>query len=281
MLVVADAPALLEALERLSRHRIVFVAGLPGTGKSLLLHQLAHLAHQGGRTVHLLQWDVVRPVFEASATGAQYPTVGGVTHAVVRMAAGRWVRSAVVAWERAHHGAGHLLLGEAPFVGNRFVELARVEHDDAEPLLAGAATRFVLPVPSHDVRAHLEAERVRRAAAPRHPREREDAPPDVLRASWRHVVDVGRALGVATAANDGYDPAVYRAVYAHVLRHRRSEVLALDTILATDELSVYDFRFPRRDVVPGPGETDGFIDSVARHYPEPSALDADVDRWWR
>lgn len=279
MLVVSGAPALLAALERLSRLRMVFVAGLPGTGKSLLLHQLAHLAHGAGRSVHLLQWDVARPAFEASGAGQRYPVARGVTHAVVRKAVGAWVRSAVVRWHREHPGAGDLLLGEAPFVGNRFVELAQQDDDDAEPLLAGTSTRFVLPVPSREVRAHLEAERARRAAAPRHPREREDAPPDVLRALWRHLLDVGRALGIAVSETDTYDAEVYRAVYAHVLRHRTTDVLALDTILATDRFSVYDFTVPRRDVVPEPGEPDRFIEAVERRYPDRTALD--VDRWWR
>lgn len=281
MLVVASAPALLAALECLARLRTVVVAGLPGTGKSLLLHQLAHLAHDAGRRVHLLQWDVARPVFEASRAGQRYPVAGGVTHAVVRKAVGAWVRSAVVRWHRDHPGASDLLLGEAPFVGNRFVELARREEDDAEPLLAGASTRFVLPVPSREVRAHLEAERARRAAAPRHPREREDAPPDVLQALWRHLLDVGRVLGIGGAATEAYDAEVYRGVYAHVLRHRTTDVLALDTILATDRFSVYDFTVPRRDVVPEPGEPDRVIEGVERRYPDRSLLDADVDRWWR
>jgi adenylylsulfate kinase-like enzyme len=51
---------------------MVFLAGLPGTGKSLLAHQLAHMASDAGRTIHLLQWDVARPVFEASAAGTPH-----------------------------------------------------------------------------------------------------------------------------------------------------------------------------------------------------------------
>ena len=63
-------PALHERLTGLAGSaRMVFVAGLPGTGKSLVIHQLAHLAADAGRAVHLLQWDVARPVFEASAAG--------------------------------------------------------------------------------------------------------------------------------------------------------------------------------------------------------------------
>jgi len=89
--VVVDADRrLAERIHALADRRLVFFAGLPGTGKSLLVHQLVHLATGVGRRVHLLQWDVARPVFEASPAGRRYPLADGVTHAVIRSAAGRW-----------------------------------------------------------------------------------------------------------------------------------------------------------------------------------------------
>jgi len=111
---------------------MVFFAGLPGTGKSLLAHQLAHLASGAGRRIHLLQWDVARPVFEAAPAGRRYPLVDGVTHAVIRKAAGLWVRHAVAGWSERHRGPEPLLVGETPLVGNRFVELAQQADDAAE-----------------------------------------------------------------------------------------------------------------------------------------------------
>ena len=75
-----EGSPLFETLAALARDaRLVFFAGLPGTGKSLLIHQLAHLAHGRGRHVHLLQRDVARPVFEASRAGRRHPQVHGVT----------------------------------------------------------------------------------------------------------------------------------------------------------------------------------------------------------
>src|SRR5262249_16806551 len=145
-------------------------------------------ADAAGRRVHLLQWDVARPVLEASPAGRTYPIEDGVTHAVVRKAAGLWVRTAIAEWNRRHPGPEHLLVGETPMVGNRFVERARRIDDEAEPLLAADGCRFVLPAPSAEVRAFLEAERARRSASPLHPREREDAPPHVLRGLWRELV---------------------------------------------------------------------------------------------
>src|SRR5262245_10528589 len=101
--VVVDADrALAERIRALAGRRLVFFAGLPGTGKSLLAHQLLHVATAGGRRVHLLQWDVARPVFEASPAGQRYPLAGGVTHAVIRRAAGVWVRGALFDWSERY-----------------------------------------------------------------------------------------------------------------------------------------------------------------------------------
>src|SRR5919201_3102249 len=64
--LVLDADRrLADHLDGLAAQRMVFFAGLPGTGKSFLVHQLTHLAVARGRRVHLLQWDVARPMFEA------------------------------------------------------------------------------------------------------------------------------------------------------------------------------------------------------------------------
>src|SRR5215468_4460829 len=148
--VIATDPPLYAHVQWLaSTQRLVFFAGLPGTGKSLLSHQLAHLAHTMGRTVHMLQWDIARPVFEASSAGQRYPVVHGVTHGVIRKAAGLWARRAVVQWHQHYPEASHMLIGETPFVGHRFIELARQCADAAEPLLQMAC--FAVPVPSRAV----------------------------------------------------------------------------------------------------------------------------------
>jgi hypothetical protein len=282
---------LADRVRELSRQRLVFFAGLPGTGKSLLVHQLAHVARAAGRRVHLLQWDVARPVFESSPAGRRYPVADGVTHAMIRVAAGSWVRHAVAAWCERHADPAALLVGETPFVGNRFVELARPGDDPAEAVLGAPSCRFAVAVPSAAVRRFLEAERARRAISPRHHREREDAPPHVLRALWRDLVDVARALGVAPglagpAGGGGdapeipYDPETYRRVYESVLRHRHVDVVALDAILPTGALSVYDFADPPLDLVPTEAEADDCIRVAERRHPDSDVLARAVARWW-
>jgi hypothetical protein len=263
--VIPEAADLLAALAR--EARLVFVAGLPGTGKSRLIRELAHLAHPGGRRVHLLQWDVARPVFEACDAGARYPQAEGVTHGVIRLAVGRWARRAVAEWH-ARSAPDQLLIGETPFVGGRLIELARPAADAAEPLLASPATRFLLPVPSAALRAHLEAERERRAARPLHPREREDAPPAVLRALWQEVA----------GGDHPYDPDVYQAFYLRLLARRHATALRLATI-ARGADSAYDLRVPIRDLVPTAAEARHAIRAVEASHPDPAAVTRAIDGW--
>ena len=276
-LVVSADRALAERIRALAAGRMVFVAGLPGTGKSLLAHQLAHVASGAGRQVHLLQWDVVRPVFEASPAGRRYPLADGVTHGVIRRAAGLWVRDALADWNKLHGAPEHFLVGETPFVGNRFVELARRIDDRAETLLASPACRFVIAVPSRGVRRFLEAQRERRAANPLHAREREDAPPHVLRDLWHSLASIA---GVTTTEPLPYDPVVYASVYERVLRHRNTEIVSLDVILPTERLSVYDFAVAPRDLVPTVADAERFIGEVEQRYPHPRMLDREIERWW-
>ncbi len=290
-LVARADPRLFDQLQDLAPRRMVFFAGLPGTGKSLLTHQLAHLAHAGGRTVHLLQWDVARPAFEVSDAGKRYPMRDGVTHSVIRKAAGLWARSAIVAWAAHHPAPEHLLIGETPFVGHRFIELARRADDAAEPMLSAPSCRFVIPVPSREVRGFLEAERERRVARPFHARERDDAPPHVLRDLWQALADVALTLGVVAATAPAaappdpatavpYDPPVYQRVYEMLLRHRHADAMPLDTILSTAEFSVYEFEMVRQDIVPTPEDAVSFIREVETRYPDPGALEREVARWW-
>ena len=278
--VIDEASPLFAALAALAREaRLVFFAGLPGTGKSLLIRELAYLAHRRGRRIHLLQWDVARPVFEASDAGRLYPQERGITHGLIRLAVGRWARAAVARWHKVHPAFDDLLIGETPFIGHRLIELARPGRDEAEPVLAAPSTRFVIPVPSRALREHVEAERMRRTQAPLHPREREDAPPDVLRALWGEVATVAGALGVTSAAA-GYDPDVYRRVYERLLARRHAQALPLDTRLPTGDVSAYDVRVTTTELLPSPAETAQFIHEVEASHPGPPDVGRAIDGWY-
>ncbi len=147
-------------------------------------------------------------------------------------------------------------------------------------------TRFVIPVPTRDLRAHLEAERARRARQPLHPRESEDAPPDVLHDLWRQLVMVALTLGlvgdeVRRAGDVPYDPLIYQRVYEHLLVHRRAEAVALDTRLPTADFTPYRFEIPTVDVVPSPAEASRAIHDMQARYPDVGDLQEAIERWYR
>ena len=262
---------------------MVFFAGLPGTGKSLLIHQLAHMAAAGNRSVHLLQWDVARPVFEAHPAAHPYPVKNGMTHGVIRKAIGVWVRHALGKWHQDHPGFDHLLIGETPFIGNRFIELAQSWADVTEPLLTDAASVFVIPVPTLEVRRFIEAERARRSDNPVHEREGEDAPPQVLRQLWQELARTAPILGVEHAgpsSDIAYNPVLYRRVYETLLRHRHTRVMPIGTILSTTELSVYDFAIKRAELTPRAQDVADFIHTIERRYPDSASLEHALEQWY-
>jgi hypothetical protein len=291
-MIAARDPEVYAQLQQLSQTaRGVFFAGLPGTGKSLLVHQLVHLAHAAHRSVHLLQWDVVRPAIERSPAGAPYPMTDGATHPVIRIAAGLWARDVMARWATGPIQREHILIGETPLAGNRFIELARPQADGAEPFLSGSECWFVIPIPSVAVRRAIEAERARRIQRPVHDREREDAPPNVLRAQWEAIaavaplIDAGPATPLPGGTPPGtvpipYDPDVYGRVYEFVLRHRRARRLPMRILLPATTISVYDFAVPTRDLVPTPEEAAASVRLVETRLPDPDAAQAAVDRWY-
>lgn len=232
LVLPADSPLANRLGELVESADLVFFAGLPGVGKSLLLQQLALLAQEAGRGVHLLQWDVARHPFE----GPRYPLRDGATHPLVIRAVGIWARGAVLAWRM---GAGDMLLGELPLIGGRLMELARPHEDAAEKLLRDERTRYVLPAPSREVRAAIEARRAASIAAPRHQNEAHDAPPGLLRALWRDAQALALELGLAESAQEtAYSPEIYAALYERLLSERRCEVLPISELLPSGA-SVY------------------------------------------
>jgi hypothetical protein len=251
-------------LERLvARTRILVLAGLPGVGKSLLVQQISRMARRLGRPVFLLQWDVARGAFETDSILARYPEVDGFTHAAIKQAAGLWSRGAVLRWHREQPPAA-LLLAETPLVGGRLMELAAPHHDETEPLLLSDQVQFLLPVPSPEVRAVIEAARERTIAAPAHGRERADAPPNVLRALWEDIYREGHAAGLVPPPPPGpipYDPTAYRAVYLAWLRHRSVAVLEMDRLLNAAG-SVYEIGAIAGELAPSPDEVERVMRQV-------------------
>ncbi len=217
------------------------------------------IAADVGRRVHLLQWDVARLPFDVPRILMRFPEVGGVTHAAIRVAAGRWAREAAWRWHERHPDPAEILIGETPLAGERFMELARPRADALEPLLAGPETIFLIPVPSREVRRAMEAARATEIDAPAHERDAASAPPDLVAWHWDDLERVAGALGIARTAPAGeYDPELYAAVYRRLLRHRHALVVALTRVLTLDS-SVHEVPAGAREIVPTAAEVDAAI----------------------
>ncbi len=220
----------------------VFFAGLPGVGKSLYLQQLALLAQAQGRRVHLLLWDRTRLAFERLPYTDRYPeSADGATHPAIRKAVGEWARQGLTAWAEAHADSADLLIGEVPLVGNRLIELVQQVDDSAETHLTAPTTIFSIPVPSARVRAHIEQARHATIAAPRNEREKYDASPPVMYETWYDMHAAAYKLGIAVedSAEPAYSADIYTKTYQHLLQHRNTVTLDIDTLLKPTG-SVYD-----------------------------------------
>jgi len=257
---------------------IALVAGLPAVGKSLFVQQLALLADHAGRTVHLLQWDVARAVFESSRAAIKYPALDGATHSTVRRAVGLWGRSAVLRWREQYTEPDHILIGEMPLVGGRFTELTQVRDDACEPLLASEQTHILVPVPTVEVRQHIEAARAATFAAPGHDREAEDAPPDVVVTEWLELHAAAVELDLAKAQPDPeYDPDLYRAMYSRLLTNRHYHITTVSEVFPIVR-SVYELDINVSEVVPTADEINHTFQTLESTQSE-AEIEETVSRW--
>lgn len=267
--------------QAVAQRQMVFLAGLPGTGKSLLLKQLALMAQQAGRTTHLLQWDVTRAAFETAVILQKYPEIDGVTHPAIRKAVGLWTRAGIQQWYQTYAGLDHFLLGEVPLVGNRLSELIQSLPDESEVILASEAALFIVPVPSHSVRQTIEAAREETIANPQHEKENNDAQPNVLYMLWHEVVLAGYELGlVAEKPTEKvvYDAAVYTAVYQHLLAHRHHEILPIDTVLRPNG-SAYELVVDGTELAATPEEVDQIMRMIEQSMTA-DELETAVSNWY-
>jgi len=260
--------------------KVIILTGLPGVGKSLYVQQLALMAQQSGRQVHLLQWDVARDAFETDAILAKYPEIDGVTHAMIRKAIGLWARSSIMDWAEQFSGDDHLLIGEAPFVGERLMQLAKVYDDSAETLLASDKAQFLLPVPTNHVRALIEKKRASSIANPQHEHESKDAPPNVLTMMWHEIHDIGATLGFCEPSpSPAYDAEVYQKMYEYLSQYRNSQTLIIDEVLQPSG-SVYDLSNIVGHLQAPPDEVDKIIAHLERDSTV-EAIEAEVSRWYQ
>ncbi|MXZ76572.1 MAG: hypothetical protein F4207_04830 [Gemmatimonadetes bacterium] len=288
MFLIPEDSGLFRTLQCLvDTRKMVFLAGLPGTGKSLLLQQLAILAHGRGRSPHLLQWDVCRlPFLTNDRVKEHYHEKDGITHAGVRKAVGLWARRAVGQWAETHRDDRDILIGEVPIIGNRLVELVRREQDPVEPLLSdGESAYFAIPTPSRRVRRLIETQRKERSVSPLHEREKGDAQPDIMYALWEDLQAVALRFGLLDETGQScgagaYDPDLYCDTYSALLKHRPAGRIDLDMLLSTEGRSVYDLSAGQRDLVPSAPEVEAAIREMEDRFARPEALAQAVEQWY-
>lgn len=221
------------------KRRCIVIVGLPGTGKSLAVRELARSALANGRRPHLLQWDMVRTAWDTPEILARFPEVDGVTHPCIRKALGFWVRSTVAAWLRDHESLNDLLIVEAPLVGGRFAELAQRMEDALEPSLASKDMLFVALVPTKKLQQELRQRRAAESVPGQDGLESHNAIVSVLDAQVAALERIAPSLGITPGEPGSYDPKLYLDVMQAALRHRSLLALHPDEIIASPG-SVYD-----------------------------------------
>ena len=275
----APAPYLQELWEKLDELRCVVIVGLPGTGKSLLVREVAAAVASTGRTSAILQWDVARESWDSHPTAsARFPEVDGVTHSGIRLAMGSWIRSATGKWFAEHPGREEMLIVEAPHIGGRFSELAHLTDDEAEPLLAGPETLFVLVAPTKDLQLTLKRQRAEDMDSRQGSYESNNASPDLLDELTNSLRGPARELGIVGSTSTGYDPDLYAGLMHHVLRHRQVLLVRPDGLMKVTG-SVYSLGASSNRIWATEQEVTESLRSVASL--SPTELTEHTETWFR
>jgi len=231
----------------------------------------------------LLQWDMARACFETGNVLTKYPEFKGVTHPVIRKAVGHWARGAVQQWNKTFSAPEHVLIGEVPIVGNRFVELVQNRSDQFESLLSDEKTLFFVPVPSREVREKIETKRQLSIANPTHVHEIRDAPINVLHEAWHQARNAAIHLGLVAdtkaAIETDYDHMTYRRLYEHLLKHRNCRILHADTLYPAVG-SVYDLDVPINELTATPAEVSSIFAELENSYSQTSIRQS-VESWYQ
>ncbi len=267
MLVIPISSNLYKVVKEIVQNkRMIFVTGIPGVGKSLLIQQMALIASEAGREVHLLRYNLARRPFETEVNISKYPEIDGVTDPAIRKAVGLWARQAVQEWHEKHPVPNQLLIGELPLIGNRLIELVEPTDDAAETVLTSEQTLFVVPVPSWEVREVIETTRARTIADPQNEQEKLDAPPNVLQLMWQEVNRLARQIGLTKASpQTPYNPYIYGGVFEALLQHRPTKLLLIDQVLRPSR-SVYDLAVLAGTLVPSAKEANQTMSQVESQY---------------
>lgn len=279
--IIPETSPIHEQFADLSRNaRIVIFSGLPGVGKSLYIREFCRIADSFGKKVDLIQWDVARKSFETDYIQSHYPMGDGTVHNGLKIIAGKWLMSYVKNWVRENAINDHILLIEAPLVGNRFSELVHKSDDiEIESYLSSDKTRVVVPIPTRRVRKMIEDERARQVS--------EDAKvwsgakPSVMLMLWKDTCSIANNFGmdIDLSGQPEYNPGVYEFVYGRILKNRHFEPLIIDEVFDVPPMGE-DFLHAEDSIKATASEADDIAKEVIDHL-SISEIDDIVSAWYK
>lgn len=270
-----------QALEKAANTaKVVVFSGLPGVGKSLYINQFQLIAEAKGKKVSVIQWDIARKSFETKEIAKHYPIENDEVHNGVKLSAGAWLLDTIKNWLAQHPKADNLLLIEAPLVGHRFIELAKIQRDEAlENFFKSPDFQMLIPIPSKKVRAKIEENRRKQVS--------EDAKtwmgakPSVMLLIWKMVCGIANEFGknISMEGQPPYDPEVYEFVFKKILQHRHFTPLHIDEIYKVNIENEADLH-NTGSLAATDATANEYAAKLRRQYPQMAEIDAIVNRWY-
>lgn len=260
--------------------KVVALSGLPGTGKSLYMNQFKQIAESLGKTVTVIQWDVARKAFETPEIFARYPMGDGVVHNGVKLSVGYWLMDTLKTWLEENESPQMQLLIEAPLVGHRFIELAQIQADkQLESFLQTDDFQMIVPIPSTEVRAKIEADR--RAQLADDATTWMGAKPVVMLQLWKMICGIANKFGraISMEGQPAYDPEICAFVFAEILKNRHFVPLHINEVFdvsITNEHDLHQLNSLSADT----NLANAYMQYTAKKYPTNEALNQVVNAWY-
>ncbi len=260
--------------------KVVVFSGLPGVGKSLYINQFQQIAKVNSKAVTVIQWDIARKSFETPEIATRYPMGPGTVHNGVKLSVGNWLMDTVKEWLADNAATNGLLLIEAPLVGHRFIELAKIQEDAAlENFLKSSDFQVLVPIPSKKVRAKIEADR--KAQIAEAATTWVGAKPSVMLLLWKMICGIANEMGqyISMEGQPPYDPAIYEFVFRKILQHRHFIPLHVEEIFSIDVFDEKDLH-NTGSLAADEKTANQYSAAIAALYPTNAALNEVVNGWY-
>ncbi len=260
--------------------KIVVFSGLPGVGKSLYINQFQLIAETAGKKVTVIQWDIARKSFETPEIAKHFPMGDGVVHNGVKLSAGAWLLDTIKQWLIVHHQAHELLLIEAPLVGHRFIELAKIQADKKlESFFKSDEFQLLVPIPSKKVRTKIEEDRKKQIADDA--KTWTGAKPAVMLMLWKMICGIANEFGknIPMDGQPPYDPAIYEFVFGKILQHRNFVPLYIEEIFKVSVENEAELH-KTGSLAANANLANEYATKLRKQYPDSTTIDSIVNSWY-